>query len=180
MKTKDLIMTGTAAIGTATLTVAAFWAGPLDAGNDTDSPPPKIAQPLLVTRGIEVSLAPAGGRVFQAGDQPAFELTALNTTHEPVTASLCVTMSALGPGNPMSRVPLLPLALWRQAQIVTLKPDETRVYLLCANTNLPAKSVISVSLQDLDEKPARRPGGIMVLTFSTASKAPAPALASAR
>ena len=100
MKTKDLTMIATAALGTATLTVAALWTGSLDAGNDADSPPPKIAKPLLVTRGIEVALAPAGERVFRAGDQPAFELTALNTTHQPTSASLCVTMSAFGPANP--------------------------------------------------------------------------------
>ena len=180
MTTKDLVMIGTAAIGTATLTVAAFWARPLDAGNDADTPPPKIAKPLLVTRGVELALAPAGGRVFQAGDQPAFELTALNTTHQPASVSLCVTMSTFGPVNLASRVPALPLVLWRQEQTVTLKPDETKVYSLCASTNLPAKSMVSVSLQDLDEQAARLPAGIVALRFSTAVDGSVPAVALTR
>ena len=180
MKTKDLMMISTAAIGTAALTVAAFWASPLEAGNDADTPPPKIAKSLLVTRGVELTLAPAGGRAFQPGDQPAFELTALNTTHQPASVSLCVTMTTFAPANSMSRVLPAPSVLWRQEQVVTLKPDEKKAYSLCASTNLPAKSVISVSLQDLAEKPARFPAGIVALRFSTAPAVALPVVASTR
>ena len=94
MKTKDILTIATAALGTATLTVAAFWAGPIDAGNDADAPPAKIAKSRLVSRGVEMALAPAGGRTFKAGDQPEFELTALNTTNQPASVSVCVTMTS--------------------------------------------------------------------------------------
>ena len=43
MKTKDLLTITTAALGTATLTVTAFCAGPMDAATDADAPPPKVA-----------------------------------------------------------------------------------------------------------------------------------------
>jgi hypothetical protein len=41
-------------------------------------------------------------------------------------------------------------------------------------------SVISLSLQDLDQKPARLPVGIVALTFSTVIDGLAPAVASIR
>jgi hypothetical protein len=41
------------ALGTATLTVAAFWASPIEAGADADTPPAKLAKPRFVSHGIE-------------------------------------------------------------------------------------------------------------------------------
>lgn len=180
MKTKDLLTITTAALGTATLTVAAFWAGPTDAGHDADAPPPKLAKSLLISHGIELALAPTGGRTFKAGDQPEFELTARNTTSQPAGASVCVTMTASVPADMTSRVIRIPLVLWRQEQIVSLKPDETKVYALCAGTNLPPKSIISVSLRDLEQNPARLRAGIVALSFSTAVDGPVAAVASTR
>ena len=180
MKTKDLLTIATAALGTASLTVVTFWADPIDAGNDADAPPPKLAKSLLVSHGVELALAPAGGRTFKAGDQPEFVLTALNTTSQPASASICVTMAASAPASFESRVIRAPSVLWRQEQIVSLQPNETKVYSLCARTNLPAKSVISVSLQDPAEKPARFPAGIVALRFSTTPAGALPVVASTR
>jgi hypothetical protein len=98
MKTKDILTITTVALGTATLTVAAFWAGPIEAGGDADAASAKIAKPQLVSHGVEMTLAATGGRVFKAGDQPEFELTALNTTNQPASVSVCVTMTASSPG----------------------------------------------------------------------------------
>jgi len=180
MKTKDLLTIATAALGTASLTVVTFWAGPIDAGNDADAPPPKLAKSLLISHGVELALARAGDRTFQAGDQPEFALTAINTTSQPASASVCVTMTASAPADLLSRVIRAPSVLWRQEQIVSLQPNETKVYALCAKTNLPPKSVISVSLQDLEQKPPRPPAGIVALSFSTAVAGLAPTVASTR
>ncbi len=167
MKTKDLLTIATAALGTATLTVVAFWAGPTDAGNDADAPPPKIPKARLVSNGIELSLAPAGGRSFKAGDQPEFELTALNPTPQAATAAIAVGLSASSPADPLSRTIRLPSVLWRQDQSLTLSPGETKTLTLSAHTNLPPNSVISVSLRDQNPGPGLVPGGITALTFST-------------
>jgi hypothetical protein len=180
MKTKDLLTIATAALGTASLTVVTFWAGPIDAGNDADAPPPKLAKSLLISHGVELALAPAGGRIFKAGDQPEFALTALNTTSQPASVSVCVAMTASAPINKLSRAIPVPSALWRQEQIVSLQPNETKVYALSTKTNLPPKSVISVSLQDLQQKTVRLPAGIVVLSFSTTIDGPVPAVASNR
>jgi hypothetical protein len=202
MKTKDLLTIATVALGTTTLTVATFWAGPIDAGNDADTPSPKLARPLLISHGVELALAAAGGRTFKAGDQPEFALTATNTTNQLATVNVCVTLTASAPANPLSRVIRLPSELWRQDQVVSLRPNETRVYALCAKTNLPPASVISVSLQDLELQPPRPlaptvaqvmqtnspiqapalrpPPGIVALTVSTTAVAPQPVVASTR
>jgi hypothetical protein len=180
MKTNDLLTIATAALGTAALTVVAFWAGPIDAGNDADAPPPKLPKSLLISHGVELALAPAGGRTFKAGDQPEFALTALNTTSQPASVSVCVVMTASAPINKLSRAIPVPSVLWRQEQIVSLQPNETKVYALSAKTNLPPRSVILVSLQDLEQKATHLQAGIVVLTFPTNVDGPVPAVASNR
>ena len=180
MKAKDILTITTVALGTATLTVAAFWAGPIEAGNDADAPPGKIAKSRLVAHGVEVALAPTGGRVFKAGERPEFELTALNTTNQAASVAVCVTMTASSLADAFSRGPLLPQVLWQQGQVVTLQPNETKVLALCASTNLPANSVISVSLQEQGQKAAPFSSGIVALSFSTVVPKALPTVASAR
>jgi hypothetical protein len=180
MKTKDMLTIATVALGTATLTVAAFWAGPIEAGADADTPPAKIAKSRLVTHGVEFTLASAGGLAFKAGEQPEFELTALNTTSQPASASLCVTMTASSPADALSRVIRLPNVLWQQDQFVMLQPNETKVLALCASTNLPPNSVISVALREPGQKAAPFLPGIMALSFSTAVPKALPTVAATR
>ena len=180
MKTKELVMIATAAFGTATLTVVMFWTSPIDAGNDADTPPPKIAKSLLVSHGIELALAPSGGRAFKAGDQPEFELTAVNTTQQPASASVWVTMTSSSPADMISRVGPRPKVLWQRQQIVTLPPNETKALTLGASTNLPANSVISISLGEQDPKTAPFAPGIEALGFSTVVPKALPTIASAR
>jgi hypothetical protein len=168
MKTKDMLTITTVALGTTTLTVAAFWAGPIEAGADADTPPAKIAKSRLVTQGVEFTLASAAGRPFKTGEQPEFELTALNVTSQPANASLCVIMTASSPADALSRVIRLPNVLWQQEQVVTLQPNETKVIALRASTNLPPNSVISVALREPGQKAAPFLPGIVALSFSTA------------
>jgi hypothetical protein len=180
MKTKDILTITTGALGTATLTVAAFWAGPIEAGGDADAPPSKIGKSRFVTHGVELTLASAGGRAFRAGDQPEFELTALNTTNQPASVSVCVTMSASSPMDALSRVIRLPAVLWQQQQVVTLNPNETKVLALCASTNLPPNSVIFVALGEPGQKGGPVPLGIAALSFSTVVPKALPAVATTR
>jgi hypothetical protein len=200
MKRQDLMTMTTVALGTATLTVAAFLSGPIGAGSDTDALSAKIAKPKFVSHGVEMTLVPAGNQVFRAGDQPAFELTAVNTASQPVSVSACVSMTASSPEDMMSRAVRLPELLWQQVELVILKPNETRVIALSANKSLPANSMIAVSLRDADQDKsaantvAGSPDaaratlsqvarmsmlnpGVAVLTFSTATPAKQPVVA---
>lgn len=167
MKTKDIMTITTVALGTATLTVAAFWAGHLEAGSDADTPSAQIAKSRFVAHGVELTLASSAGRGFQAGDQPELELTALNTTNQPASLAVCVTMTSSSPANMLSRVISLPTVLWQREQVVTLQPNESKVFALCASTNLPANSVISVSLREQGPNAGPVPLGIAALSFST-------------
>ena len=178
MKTKDIMTITTVALGTATLTVAAFWAGPIAAGSDADAPPAKIAKSRFVSHGVEMTLASAGGRVFKAGDQPEFELMALNATNQPASVSVCVAMTSSSPAGALSRVISMPTVLWQQEQVVTLPPQETKVLALCAGTNLPANSMISVSLREQSQKAGPVAPGITALSFSTVVPKALPAVAS--
>jgi len=178
MKTKDILTIVTVALGTATLTVAAFWAGPSEAGGDADAPPSKLDQARFLSHGVALTLAPAGGRVFKAGDQPEFELTALNTTPQPASASVCVTLTASSPADRFSRVARVPAALWQQEQVVTLQPKETKVLTLRAGRKLPPNSMISVSLHEPDQKGAPFTTSIVALSFSTLVPKAPPTVAS--
>ena len=145
--------------------------------DEADTPPSKIAKPRFVAHGVEMTVAAVDGRVFKAGDQPAFELTALNTTDQPASASVCVTMTAASPANMISRVIRLPNVLWQQEQVVSLLPKETKILTLCVGTNLPANSLIAVSLRGPDQKAAPFPLGIVALNFSTVVPKALPAVA---
>jgi hypothetical protein len=186
MKMRDLLTIATAALGTATLTVVAFWAGPMDAGDDADAPPPKIAQARLVTRGVELTLAGIAGRTFKTGERPEFALTARNTTPQMARISFCVSMTATAVADPTSRTIRLPSVLWEQQQSLTLNANETKTLTLCASTNLPPRSLISVSLREPHPGAAPvapgiaipNPSAVTVLNFTTAPARALPTVAS--
>jgi hypothetical protein len=180
MKTTDLVTITTAALGTATLTVAAFWAGPLDAGNEADAPPAKIAKARLVSHGVELALAAAGGRTFKAGEQAEFELTAVNTTDQPAKVEVGVTMTASAPADAFSRTIRMPSVMWQREECMTLEPKATKVLSLCASTNLPPNSVITVSLREPGTRATPMLPGITALSFSTVVPKAAPVVASAQ
>ena len=180
MKTKDALTIATAALGTATLTVVGFWAGSLDAGNEADAAPAKIAKARLVSHGVELALAAAGGRTFKAGDQPEFELTAVNTTDRAAKVDVGISMTAAAPADAMSRTIVMPWTLWQRQEWVTLEPGETKVLTMRAGTNLPPSSVITVSLREAGEGTMPVLPGVTALTFSTVVPKTAPVLASAQ
>ena len=180
MKTRDLVTIASAALGTASLTVAAFWAGPLDAGSEADTPPAKLAKARLMTKGVELGLATADGRAFKAGEQPEFELTAVNTTDQPAEVGVAVTMTATAPASPMARTVLMPSLLWQREEIVRLEPKASKALTLRAGTNLPPNSVISVSLREPKAPVLPMLPGVTALSFSTVAAKAAPMVASAK
>lgn len=185
MKTNNLMTIIPVAIATASLTVMTFWSGALNAGGDGDQPAAQIAKPKLLAHGIEMTLATTDGRTFSAGQEPTFELTAVNTTAETATASVRIAMTASSPADQMSRVMRLPSSLWQHQQPLVLQPHETRVVSLAVPAKLPPNSSVAVSLEETSPTPATAdsatpaarpvlliPGapqsGIVALNFSTA------------
>lgn len=196
MKTQDIVTIVSVAIGTAALTVMSLWTTPLEAGDEGATLAPEIARPKLVTRGIELTLTKAGGRAFAAGDEPVFELHAVNTTGEAASTTIRIAMTASSPANALSRVIRLPSVLWQQSQTLALNPNEAKSVVVSTKTKLPANSLISVSLQESDSfdtttaalahvqpllQSAPRPLlGIVAMTFSTIAGATSPVVASAQ
>jgi hypothetical protein len=189
MKTKDLAMIGSAALVTATLTVAAFLPNSLNAGDDTA--PEEIARPKLVSNGVEFTLATVESQTFKAGDEPAFDLKAVNTTGKDVDAAVLVSMTAMAPSSKFSRMPAFPQMLWQKSCPLTLKPNETKIIPLTTCTKLPPNSMINVKLQPLDPQNASAnekangpmivkindTSAIVAVSFSTLPPAPAATLA---
>jgi len=183
---KDLLTMTTVALTTATLTVTAFWAAPLEAGGEADSLTPKIARPKLVAKGVEVTLAPLSG-IAQPGDEPVFELAAVNTSTQPAETKVRLLMTSMSPADALSRVIRVPGKLWEGEQSIVLAPKEQKTFRVATGTKLPAKNMISVTLSEsiitgsAKEAPhqAERPRllnaaepGIAVLQFSTSGSAP--------
>jgi len=148
-------------------------------GTDTNPTATTIANPKLVANGIEVTLSAADGRKFKAGDQPEFELRAVNTLKEPSEAVICATLYAERPQDMMSRILIMPTDLWHQEFEFALKANETKVVPVAARTNLPANSSISVSLSQVNQTAAnsgnapatplrlRGVAGVVAMRFST-------------
>ncbi len=174
MTKNDVLTALSAATATAALTITTFWPGPLDAG-DPQPLPPKIAQPKLVANGVEISLAAAEGRTLTAGEEPVFELAALNTNSISAQVKLHMVMSATSPADSLSRVVRTPGVIWQTDQTLTLGPKEGQKLKLSCATKLPPFSLISVLLQEtasgnstnLNLGTASPGNGIVALTFST-------------
>ena len=174
--TKDLLTITTVALGTATLTVATLWSPPLEAGAEADAPLAAVVHSRLATHGVELSLAPAGGKRFKAGDEPEFELTAVNTNLQPASFVLTAVMTATSPAAPFSRMISVPTLVWEQQQMVILQPLETKVYPLTARTNLPPNKSFLVSLRAPAPKDAATGASVLALSFSTAVPTNTPSL----
>jgi len=194
---KDILTITSVALGTAALTVLAFWSAPIEAGNENGQAP-KVAQPKLAANGIEMTLVAAEGKTFLAGDEPAFALTAVNTTAQPATATLLVMMDSTSPSDALSRRGPMPSMMWRKECTIALGPNEKKTVNLASQTKLPPNRLVSVSMQTVDpNKAAVVPAPkqtvqqaltpmtpaqprIMALHFSTAAPAAQPMLARAK
>lgn len=186
MKTKDLAIIGSVAFATATLTVAFFLPNSLNAGND--AAPAQIVQPRLVSNGMEFTLAAAEHQTFKAGDEPSFELKAVNTTAENADATVLVSMTSMAPPSRMSRMVVGAAPIWKKSCPVTLKPNETKVIALDTMTKLPQNSTINIVLQITSPQEAGAnaqpmpyvvmtpagypPSAIVALSYSTLELAP--------
>ncbi len=183
MKTKDLFTIATVAFGTAAITVATFWAGSTEAGNDGDTLASKITRPAFLSHGIKLTLASAAAQLYKAGDQPAFQLTAVNTANADHAISIRLEMTAASPADMMSRVVRQPDVVWQQTESLKLKPGETRNLTLNTGKKLSEGREFAVSIQEIDPErepqsamnpaattpkaPPIAPGNIVVLNFST-------------
>ncbi len=188
----DLAIISSVALATATLTVAAFLPSSLNAGDD--NAPKPITRPRLVSNGVEFTLATVARQGFKAGDEPAFELKAVNTTAGKRDAIVLVCMTAMSPPSAYSRMVMAPRMLWQQSCPLVLEPNESKVISLATATKLPANSTINVRVQPVDSQGdgasgttnvplslrINNPSGIVALSFSTLAPTPAIALTANR
>ena len=157
MKTNNFTAIGSAALVTATLTVALFLPGFLNAGDDSGSATAKIAQPKLVSNGVQFTLSAHGSQVYKAGDTPKFELMAANTTSQATDLSVRIYMTATSPQNRASRMVVMPAKIWEKTCHLTLNPNETKTVAIKTDTKLPANSTIEVLLAPVGENVSTAP-----------------------
>jgi len=162
MNTKDLVTITTVALGTATLTVATFLGNIIEAGNDANPLAPTIARPELVADGVKMTLAASAGCELKAGEAPAFDLQTVNTLDKPAEMRVRLTMTAVSPTSPLSRMIAMPVELWHEDRTITLGPNETKTLAFNAATNLPANKAFSVSMLAIDPTAAAEGAGNLV------------------
>ena len=97
----------------------------IEAGNEANALALKITNPKLVSHGVEMTLAAAGGRVFKTGDEPTFALKAVNTTDDPVTFQVRLAMTATARPR-VSRVLIIPTNIWQEQRDLELKPSRNQ------------------------------------------------------
>ena len=186
MKQNNVATVAVVAVGTAALTIMTFWPGSMEAGGEADANAARLAKPKFVQHGVEMTLEAKGGVVLKAGDQPVFELTAINTCDQAAETSVSVSVWGTAPADALSRTPRMPVRIWECDQFVSLEPKETKTFALDTRTALPTNSLVSVLLQEPKptESPASGPGpaketslrqvrlgsppGMVLMTFSTA------------
>ncbi len=144
IKTKDILTMASVALGTATLTVAAFLEKPLNAGDESLL----SITPKLVINNIVVTMPADPNQHFKAGDKPEFEICAVNTVNRPVQATFIMSMTATSPRSLVSRTPATPAMLWTQDETLALGPKETKRLKIPTGAALPANQEISVLLVD--------------------------------
>jgi hypothetical protein len=166
MKTNNLLCITTAAVATAALTVAIFGGGSMEAGDDSASAGPEVAHPKLTIKGVDLSLAAAGAGVVHAGDQPTYEIKAVNTTDQPATVDVCLSMTATPPILTMSRLVRMPECIWTTNESLQLNARETKTLTVETRTGLPTNSLIAVHLSDLNANQSGQPNGIFVSNIS--------------
>ena len=159
MNTKDLVTITTVALGTATLTVATFLGNTIEAGNDANPLGPTIARPELVVDAVKMTVAASAGCELKAGETPAFDLQAVNTLDKAAEVRVRLTMTAVAPTSPFSRMVTMPMELWHEDRAITLGPNETKMLTFNAATNLPANKVFSVSMLAIDPSATREGTG---------------------
>jgi hypothetical protein len=172
MKKKDVLTITTVALGTAALTVVTFWSGPIDAGTDPEGPAVKIVQPKCITGGMEWSLNYPGKQQIKVGDQPQFELTAVNLSKERKTANICVVMTGTAPASPFARTITMPSVIWQHDRTLTLNAGEKRSITLPATSSIPGNQLISVQLAENKKNTAGAPDLTPLSTFTLPELAP--------
>ena len=147
MDTKDLSKMASAAVITLGITLVAALPGFIDANDDGNRVGPKIENPRLIDSGAEVRLKSADNRTFREGDEPVFELTAVNTTDQPTEITVETLMNSTANPAPRARTPSMPITLWSEPHTFSLGPQETRTITVATGTRLPANSRIDVYLR---------------------------------
>lgn len=196
MKTNDVLIITTVALGTAALTISSLWPSSLNAGDEA-AMAPEVSKPKLISHGLELTMGMNPRKRPVAGEQPIFEVKALSLTNITTDVNLRIVMSAAGPADAFSRVLRLPEILWTDQRSLIVPPGGTKVVIFSPAKRLPPNKLISVSLQEVGtagELTAPVPvppragtvraevasRGGLTLSFATAVGATRPALLTAR
>jgi hypothetical protein len=141
---------------------------------------PLIHQPRLTSEGCEFVLK-TDKVDYEAGDTPAIEVTASNSTDKAVTTTVWVNVSASAPASPLSRMLPVPRVLWSHPCVFNLKPGMATKLSITSDAKLPAAQNISISITDkqrailassLSTPKGKSPAGLPVPANKTAGLKP--------
>jgi len=167
MKAEDVSKMVSAALITFVIALAAFWPVFINATDEGNSVSPKIADPRVAAGGVEMKLKAAGNRTFKEGEEPIFELTAVNTTDQPTSVTVGTLMTATPAVDRRSRTLAMAVPLWQDLRTITLGPRQTQIITESTNATLQPNKKIDVYLGLANAAPNSRAGLVSMLSFST-------------
>jgi len=160
----------TTAAATAAIALAALWPAFLNGADDGNAVTPSIKTPRFVQGTVEFTLAlPDTQQTFKAGDEPAFDLVAVNTGDQPATAAVEAVMMSTTVPPPRSRTPGRQMTVWHEPLTVVLGPHETKTFKTETNTAVPDNSKMSIYLHSVTQSPGEDSRLVSMLSFSTAT-----------
>jgi hypothetical protein len=111
---------------------------------------PIIAQPQFQSQGCTFVLK-TDKATYEAGQSPVFELTASNPSSNPAQITSWLSMTASGPNSRVSRMAVMPRALWSHEFLISLLPNETKKIAIPCDVMLPDGQDIIVTMTDRKE-----------------------------
>jgi hypothetical protein len=143
---QNWITTLTAAGMTTALSLGVFWSTGLIAKDKPAGVTPKIAQPTLNACGGKFNLTTDKAN-YATDESPVLTFTATNPTDKPIRDTITVAIQSISPSARLSRRITLPKLLWTHPQSVVLKAGETKTFTLKPGIKLPAKQIVTLSMQ---------------------------------
>ena len=172
MKAENVSKMMSTALITLGIALAAFWPAFTNATDEGNAVGPKITDPQFVAGGVEMRLKAVHNRTFREGEEPAFEVTAVNTTDEPTSVTVGTLMTSSPKANRMSRTLPRSVSLWKAPLTISLRPRETKTVTESTDTKLPPNTKIDVYLGPADAAQYSL-DLVPMLSFSTAVELPA-------
>jgi hypothetical protein len=145
MRLSDILAIVGVAVATMATTLGLLVPRHVTAESQKKAIKPTIAVPKLTVDGCVFTVS-ADKLEYAPGEKLVLTVKAVNTSSEPVTTSVSLSVTATSPASMLSRRLVLPTPLWTGECPVNLQPNESRTVKLDTDAALPAGQMTSITM----------------------------------